>query len=61
MYILLRLTFLAHDFNNQFDSKRNMEDTIDKSSVVPYRPTEKELEKGERKKFSLYFAETDFF
>ncbi len=57
MYIMLRLTFLAHDFNNhQFDSKRNMEDTIDKSSIVPYKPTEEELEKGERKKILPIFC-----
>lgn len=40
-------------FDNQFNSKRNMEDTMDKSSVIPYKPTKEELAKGERKK-NLY-------
>lgn len=40
-----------------------MEDTMEKSFIVPYKPTEEELAKGERKKtiFYVYFAETDIF
>lgn len=55
------LLFLAHDFNNQFDIKRNIEDTIDKSFVVHYKTTEKIVEKGERKKIFPIFCWYRFF